>query len=343
MRVFLYEWVTGGGLAGVAGRLPESLLREGLAMVQAVAADLLQTPGYRVTLMGDLRVPQLAAGGGEVGWIDSRSEHDIQFAQAAQSADATILIAPETDQALFVAVQAAEKYGARLASPGSALVAVVSDKHETAERLIAAGVPAPLGRVLDSDASLPGGFPYPAVVKPLDGAGSQDCYVVASSLDRPPAYAFPRRIEPIVPGLPASVGILVGNGEMITLPPCRQVLSSDGRLQYLGGACPLPGPLAERASGLARRAVEALPPGVGFIGVDLVLGPDPSGLGDRVIEVNPRLTTSFVGLRYLCQDGLAAAMVETALGRPRRPTFSRRSIEFDSAGMVSFLDDGRSA
>lgn len=343
MRVFLYEWVTGGGLAGVPGRLPLTLLREGLAMVQAVASDLVQSPGYQVTLLGDLRVPELAASGGEVRWVDSRAEHDAQFELAVAAADAAVLIAPETDGVLLRTARAAESVGAVLASPGSALVAVASDKQQTADLLLATDIPAPVGRALDTDASLPSDFPYPAVVKPLDGAGSQDTYVVSSFADQPPAYAFPRRIEPFAVGLPVSVGLLAGGDRLIALPACSQRLSSDGRLRYLGGACPLPPPLAGRAEGLAVRAVKAMPPGVGFVGVDLVLGTDPSGKGDLVIEVNPRLTTSFAGLRYLCQSGLASAMVETALGRPCRPSFSSRAIEFDPDGMVTFLDSGFSA
>ncbi len=341
MRVFLYEWVTGGGLVGEPGRLPDSLLQEGLAMAQAVASDLVRSPGYSVTMLGDLRVPQLAAAGGRVVPIDSRAEHDAQFERAVLESDATILIAPETDGVLVKVVVAAESLGARLASPGGAFVSVASNKQQTADILLAAGVPAPSGRMLEPDAPLPEDFRYPAVVKPLDGAGSQDTYVVASAHDRPPAYAFPRRIEPFHIGIAASIGFLTGCNEVVPLPACRQKLSPDGRLSYLGGSSPLEGPLARRAEAIGRRALEALPWTVGYVGIDLVLGSDPSGSEDIAIEVNPRLTTSFAGLRYLCTNGLAAAMVETALGRPRCPEFSDRTIEFDASGTVSFTDEGR--
>ena len=40
MHIFLYEWATGGGLVEEPGPLPASLVREGAAMIGALAADL---------------------------------------------------------------------------------------------------------------------------------------------------------------------------------------------------------------------------------------------------------------------------------------------------------------
>jgi predicted ATP-grasp superfamily ATP-dependent carboligase len=58
--------------------------------------------------------------------------------------------------------------------------------------------------------------------------------------------------------------------------------------------------------------VATLPTPLGYLGVDLVLGDDPSGADDRVIEINPRLTTSYVGLRAAALCNLAEAMLLTA-------------------------------
>ena len=74
-------------------------------------------------------------------------------------------------------------------------------------------------------------------------------------------------------------------------------MSDDGRFVYLGGSLPLPHALASRATRLAQQAVAALPDPLGYVGVDLVLGADADGADDYVIEINPRLTTSYIGLR----------------------------------------------
>lgn len=335
MRLFLYEWVTGGGLVGEEGPLPESLLREGLAMAQAAAADAASIDDCRPVLLRDLRVPALAAPGAEVIEVDSRAAHNERFDELAASADAVLLVAPETDGALLAAVRRAQDVGAKLISPGEGFVALATDKGATAERLADAGVSVPEAVRLEPDEPLPEDFAYPAVIKPLDGAGSQDTHVVAHAADGPPAYAWPRRLERFVPGSPASVAVLgVAGDTPVALPPCRQRLSSDGRLVYHGGALPLADGLAERATDLALRAIEAMPPLVGYAGVDLILGDDPDGSADAVIEVNPRLTTSFVGLRRAVEGGLLGPMCAAARGERPSLRIDPRPLAFDADGAV---------
>ena len=47
----------------------------------------------------------------------------------------------------------------------------------------------------------------------------------------------------------------------------------------------------------------------GYVGVDIVLGDAPDGSADWVIEINPRLTTSYVGLRALARGNLAGVLL----------------------------------
>lgn len=195
----------------------------------------------------------------------------------------------------------------------------------------------PKGILLQSEDRLPADFTYPAVLKPFDGAGSQDMCLVAGSYDTPPPYAWPRRLERFVPGQPASVALLCGPTGRVPLAPCKQRISNDGRMRYFGGELPLAPGLAERAAALGERAVAALPPTRGFVGVDLVLGREPDGAEDYVIEVNPRLTTSYVGLRAAANTNLAEAMYRIALGNETQVSFSGRPLEFDVDGNVSFL------
>ncbi len=72
MHIFLYEWATGGGLVEEPGPLPASLVREGAAMIGALAADLLRIEDCRVVALRDPRVLQLALPGCEVVDVLSR-------------------------------------------------------------------------------------------------------------------------------------------------------------------------------------------------------------------------------------------------------------------------------
>jgi predicted ATP-grasp superfamily ATP-dependent carboligase len=337
MHIFLYEWATGGGTVDQPGPLPASLVREGIAMVGAVAADLIRIDGCRVTALRDPRILQLALPGCEIVDVLSSYAHGQDIERLSSDADAAIFIAPEFDGILLNTVKRAAANGARLLSPSPSFIRVAADKQRTAETLAAAGVPVPQGIVLESDEPLPDDFPYPAVLKPLHGAGSQDTYVVSGPYDAAPAYAWPRRLEKYIPGMPASVALLCGPSGRIALMPCTQRISDDGRLRYLGGVLPLASGLAERATALAGRALDALPEAIGYVGVDLVLGRDPHGSEDAVIEINPRFTTSYVGLRAAAQANLAEVMWQVAHGKRVAVDFSPRPLEFDPSGNVSFL------
>lgn len=336
MHYFLYEWCTGGGLVNEPGALPISLVRDGVTMAGALAADLARIPGAKISALRDPRVVQLNMHGGEIIDVQSSAEHLDEFERLASTADATILIAPEFDGILLKSVRRVIECGGRLASPSTEFVRLTANKHQTCERLAAASIRVPKGVLLEPDQKLPGEFIYPAVLKPVDGAGSQDTQLVASPHDEPAPYAWPRRLESYLPGLSASVSFLCGPAGRVALPPCRQRLSEDGRLSYRGGELPLAAGLGERAVSIAQQALEALPSTVGYVGVDLVLGSNPAGTEDFVIEINPRLTTSYVGLRAAAKSNLAEAMIRVARGESLEIEFFDRALEFDVQGNVSF-------
>lgn len=337
MHIFVYEWATGGGLVDEPGPLPASLVREGAAMVAALISDLQRIADCNVTAFRDPRIVQLSYGCCEIVDVLSSLAHDEEFEHYAALADATLLIAPEFDGILLKLARRATAVGGRLFSPSPEFVRMTADKHRTCEFLRAAGVRTPQGALLEPDDPLPHDFFYPAVVKPVDGAGSQDTYFVRAAYDIPPAYAWRRRIERFVPGMAASAAVVCGPDRRIVLEPCRQRISEDGRLRYLGGELPLTSGLAERARNLAERAIGVLPPAVGYVGVDLVLGHDPNGTEDYVIEVNPRLTTSYVGLRAAARTNLAEAMLQIANGETATIEYGNRPIEFDCSGNVSYM------
>src|SRR5439155_18033918 len=119
------------------------------------------------------------------------------------------------------------------------------------------------------------------------------------------------------------------------MPACQQRLSHDGRFTYLGGQLPLSPALDARARRLALSAADALPQPRGYLGIDLVLGEAADGSGDRVIEINPRLTTSYVGLRATAATTLAAAMLAIAAGESADLRFGSEPVEFTADGRLT--------
>jgi predicted ATP-grasp superfamily ATP-dependent carboligase len=327
--IFVYEYLCATGTG--AGT---SLQTEGRAMLAAVLADLARIPGVRpVTLLaGDgAEVPAgvLVRGAGP-------GEEPAVFRDLARACPFILVIAPECDDLLWQRCRWVEEAGGQLLGPASTAVARTSDKLELARRLSSAGVPTPPCEPVSS-----GRVSFPVVCKPRHGAGSQATFLVrdpeelAGCLARARAEGWEGELilQPFVPGSPASVAFLLGPRQEMALAPAVQRLSPDGRFRYRGGRVPLPAGPAARAVGLARQAVRAVAGLRGYVGVDLVLGAADDGSDDRVIEINPRLTTSYVGLRALAVGNLMATLLRV-VGGDVVPEVEWR------AGVVEFAPDG---
>ena len=335
MHFFLYEWITGGGLVEDHGKLPAALLAEGSAMIRALAADFSAIPDSQVTILQDARLTDLPAASCEVLDIHSSSDLRHEFDRLAAAADWSLVIAPEFDDILRTNVAGVLDAGGRSLNASDHFIATAADKHKTAELLRSAGIAAPPGRVLAADEeTLPADFPYPGVLKPVNGAGSQHTLLVASAQDEPPPYPWPRRLEKFFPGRAASVGVLCGHGARHALPPCWQHQSTDGRFTYRGGSVIRERSLSDRAAQLATRAVAAMPAAAGYVGVDLVLGEAADGSEDVVVEVNPRVTTSYVGVRATVTENLALQMLNAVRGHEVQITDKAEVVEFSASGAV---------
>lgn len=341
MKIFIYEFISGGGLwTQPLGRNTTSLLSEGQAMAAAVTADFAELADVCTTR--DSRLQPFHDSRCRVAVIDEGSDELKVIRQLAAASDLTLLIAPETDGVLLERCLLVEAAG-RLLSPGSNLVRLASDKHATAEHLTKFGVPVPQGIEL-----LPGQLPptnlFPAVLKPLDGCGSAGI----RRLDAPNDLQIvrrkkPMRLERYIQGTPASVAVLSGPGGNFALPPCTQHLSDDGSFTYLGGVTPLLPELSQRAMTLALKAASALPKSRGYIGFDLVLGDDPLGRDDTVIEINPRLTTSYIGLRAHLRGNLAGAMLAVVEGCEPDLSVHPGRVQFSCTGEVRVLSSRQTA
>lgn len=341
LRIFVYEHITGGGtfVDTSLGTPCGTLLAEGDAMLRALAADFAAVEGVDVVSLRDARLKDSAVCGNGSRVVRSVAEYGGLFDEFAAESDATIIVAPEIGGALLRCCQRVVDVGGKLISPGPSAVAVASDKFRLCRLLRDDGVPTPYTRGILAGDSLPIDFPFPAVIKPVDGAGSMGVQLIRCpddwSWEANPSDQQDWLLQPYQLGTPASVALLCRPSGVHPLIPCRQRFDGSERFAYCGGSLPLPPPLAERSVRLAVRATErALPGVVGYLGVDLVLGGDASGGEDVVIEINPRVTTSYVGLRAAAETNLAAAMLAVAADRAPDMRFSPKSLEFDADGTV---------
>jgi predicted ATP-grasp superfamily ATP-dependent carboligase len=295
-----------------------ALAREGRAMLLAVLADAARSRALEVTALIDDSVPFDLPVRGARAAVPSGEEIGC-LQEAAAACDVAIIIAPETAGILAGRVAAARAVGAEVIAPDAAWLALAADKQATVLALAAAGVPVPPGRALDVGAAWPQGFVRPAVRKRLDGCGC-DGFTVVEPHDSPPhAAEHAARIEAAAAGRSAGVACLCGAGGVVPLPPLEQRFTTGPEPAYRGGSVIDDPGLESRAAGLACRAVAALERAAGcsargWIGVDLVLGVREDGRDDRVLEVNPRLTTSFVGHSHGRDHSLIEWVIRMARG-----------------------------
>lgn len=333
MRVFIYEWVTAGGPGGQT--VPEGWTTEGRAMRRVSAAEFQAVPG--VSVVAAVAGSESADEPHPVHRLDAR-EGIEGVLRAAGSCDLSLLIAPESVDCLATLIDAFADRGLKTLNCGASAVRLTGDKRRLGRHLAGAGV-----RVPKTFEGRPAGSAYPLVVKPNDGAGSAQTYLV-SSPDRWPAGVAPSPdwlVQSFVPGTPSSASYLVDeNGEPHLLAVGVQRMAVvDGQFAYRGGTLP-----ADRGLGVGEslRAVRSVRGLRGFVGVDFIKGDRET----TVLEINPRLTTSFVGLTRLVPPGtIAGAWLSMALGETISPSFDAlwekarsRKVEFQADGSCSVRD-----
>lgn len=343
MRVFIYEFVSGGGWFHIRTPLHQvaDLLKEGSAMLHALASDFAALPECEVVVFRDVRVAPLRLPRNVVvRQISSESQEAALFDRVARESDAVLFIAPEPGNCLKKRALCVEQAGEKLLAMPPAFIDIAADKWATHRALVQRGVARPETHLVKRGQPLPPGRGGQLVVKPVDGCGSAGMRKLRSAS---PAEFWTNGlgkraiVEAYCPGVAASVALLCGPTAIYPLEACTQRLA-DNSFSYLGGACPLSAPLNERAQSLAKRAIEALPPARGYVGVDLVLGDAEDGSQDYVIEINPRLTTSYVGLRALSQTNLAQAMLDVALGREPQLAWKPGRVTWSADGVVDYVE-----
>jgi hypothetical protein len=307
MRVVLYEWCLSGGLAGGDA----AIAREGRMMLEALAADAAKDPALDVTVL--VEAGRAIALPDRTRAVTVPVGDDVaSLVAAARAADWAVVVAPETAGELAARVRAVRAAGGHVLAPADRAIAIASDKQATVDALAARGLPMPAGRPLAAGESIPAGFHMPAVRKARTGCGG-DGLQILDTHDAEPA-SFPARLEAFALGTPVGVSAICGPRATIVLPPLRQVFAASPSPRYLGSDTLADERLAARARALAARALAAVGVDCGWAGVDLILGPGADGRDDRVLEVNPRVTTSFVGQAGLFESSLVAAMISAATG-----------------------------
>lgn len=293
MRLFVYEHITGGGFLNQP--LPVSLAREGELMLQALVNDLTDIPGVEVAVMRDPRLPALDC---PVISMIPRCEEEVwaMFRKCMEMADSVWLIAPEQCGTLERLSRMVWDSGKRLMGSHPDAVKVTASKTATARILARNAIP--VVNTYSDIADLPADADK-IVIKPDDGAGCMNTFLFHDFATAREWWTAHRKqdfyvVQPYVEGDALSLSVLCCAGRAELLSCNRQhILVDNDQLVFAGVDVSA---VRDRNGAFARLAndIAAAIPGVwGYVGIDLIQA--ESGLA--VVEVNPRLTTSYAELR----------------------------------------------
>jgi predicted ATP-grasp superfamily ATP-dependent carboligase len=329
-KLFVCEFITGGGLCAEA--LPESLLKEGLLMRNSLLQDLSELP-YEISTTYDARfhAPELCAN-----CIPVNKNDDVwQIWQTQmQAADAVWLIAPETDGILKKLTQMAEKpklnglRGPLVVGCGLASIEVASKKMATYLTLHAAGIPNIATYTFENWIRANGSW----LAKPNDGVGCSDivCFNNPDDLEswmEANHKQMTHVIQPFQPGDAGSISCVMQHGKARLLSCNTQHIEMDHHLlSYTGGVINGLRDYWPHLELIANKIAQALPSLAGYVGIDVIVD------GDEVIvvEINPRLTTAYIGLHESIGANPAELIINT-LAQPdyRWPTLQRNPVSIN--------------
>ena len=331
MRIYILEYFSGGAL--VDKDLPRSVTREGLLIRNAVLKDLLQLPNVSVIISQDYRLEAIYS---NVETIQvTPGTFTLIFEQLVKESDAIMLIAPETNNILGDLSLQVENSNKPLMGSKSTSISQVTNKLQLTQSLMQIGLAVPPTWPLaftQNKFIAPQGLSFPAVIKPVMGTACQGVYYIESAavpnLNIEPCSMM---IQQYIFGIPASVSLLISGNACIPLSLNQQKISFHPEFKYSGGTIPFNHPLKAEAIAAAVTACSLFSGLRGYVGVDLILTEDEP----VIIEINPRITTSYIGLSQVANTNMAGLILSACL-EERLPSsfFCTKTIDFELEVML---------
>lgn len=225
------------------------------------------------------------------------------------SVDMVWPIAPEIDSILQKVTRLVEAKSKVLLNSSSEAVALCSDKLLNYHFLEKQSITSIETMALELFSET---IDKPWVLKPKNGVGCLNSYLVTtpqlfkqvcSQVNSAPDYIM----QPYIKGQSLSLSCLFKAGKAWLLCCNQQVVSIHDDMFQLE-ACIVNIPIQEAAlyQTLIDRIATAIPGLFGYVGIDII---QPEQGLPRVVEINPRLTTSYVGINQATGINVASAVI----------------------------------
>jgi len=314
MNILVFEYITGGGV--VNQPLPSSLVHEGEMMLRAVTNDFSRIADIRLTILKDYR---LTAQIDEAKEISINPEvSSIQVIEAmANELDVVLVIAPETDNILASLCEKLEKHTFILCNANLESIKLTTDKYATYQYLSQYAIAQIPSYTLDELSDLQNKHKLEKyIVKSKDGVGCENLMIVEGNIDNAIAALEKDNyiIQPFVQGMAVSLSLLCWDGDCLVLTANEQILEQKNNSLNLK-QCHVNSLDKELFTSFAEKLIKALPGLRGYVGVDIVIADNKIYL----VEINPRLTTSYAGISAALGINLANLMLHCFVDKKLPP------------------------
>lgn len=329
LRVLVFEYITGGGLVGQA--LPASLAAEGSLMLQALIAELKCLDNLQLCVPLDERCARsdmlLPA---EIVTVSATCDIFGLLRDLLTQADLFWPIAPESDGMLQRLAELAIAANVEVLLSNPATLSVCANKYVTYQVLKKRAIPA-VATYLFSEAQEGIGLVDKLVVKIADGVGCLDTLQIdAAQLSAAIAeLTHPQRyvLQPYIRGQAASLSCLFKHGQAWLI--CynhQQIVVEQGRFSLQGCLVNVQTDKLSFYRNLVSEIADALPGLWGYVGIDII---ENAELGPLVLEINPRLTSSLVGIRHATGINVAEQVLRLRHAEPVLQTNRNETVQIN--------------
>ncbi len=354
--IAILEYVCGGGFASESiDSASPSLLREGRAMLEALAEDWRQLPERSVHVAWDCRVGEWRVPNIVVHECDCQKSMVDTWLEIASQVDCVLVIAPELNDQLVKTITRLREFvpaSMKVLNADQAFCVVASDKWSTSQCFAAGRIRHPetvLLNQVSSKADLPNSPTLKWIAKPRDGAGCESVVRFNCLADLEKSSALYERmsgaphhwiVQPWLKGKSGSVAVLCGPKARLILPPMTQSIAMTNEenvenLKYQGGSGPWWPVEPKVMEGFVHLVLESIPPEPhGWIGIDFLVTKTARKEKELVaIEVNPRLTTSYLGVRTIVKENLAGLLESVTNGEQTEYSVRNSTVHFTPFGV----------
>ena len=311
-RIFIFEYISGGGFNKIA--IPLSLFSEGFGMLKVSILDF-KSLGFEVKTSLDYRIRSLASQLDCDTLVEITQKMDLipEFKKFLEDCEYVFIIAPEFSNILYELTQIAKKMDKKLLSMGLEPILEGSSKIKTYNFFKRFSVPTPQTFYLkkkNEKIRIDKRLKIPLIVKPDDGVGAESIFYFemqekfSQFISNERDFLDPNRdyiVQEFIPGSDLSALIIKPENKppVILSINAQNILLEEKEVKYMGGMTP-----AKNAEDVKRQIQSYLnkldlTQYKGIFGIDFKEKPDHSL---SFIEINPRLTTSYIGVRNITKN-----------------------------------------